>query len=949
MSYNKRYTRTALLASTTMLLASTISGATIAQDAAVEEETTVETITVTGSRIVRKDLTSVSPLQITSSEEIKLSGFTRIEDMMNSLPQIDAAQTAYISNGATGTASLNLRGMGSHRTLVLVNGRRLQPGGLGQAPDINQIPGSLVERAEVITGGASSTYGADAVAGVVNFIMKNDFEGLEITAGISGFQHNNDNAYIQGLMDEKGFEYPTGSSGIDGKAYTIDMTMGSDFADGKGHATVYATWRKVEELTQASRDYSSCALNARGDTCGGSGNAIVPNFYVSDGTSGGFDWGNWDYWSLDASGDGFIPSVGNQYNYAPVNHFQRPDERFTFGAFVDYEINDNFKPYMEVSFMRDRTDAQIAESGTFFAETYIIPITSDIIDEAQRTQLIDAFGIDPVTGSFATYIGKRNVEGGPRAALLTHNSFRMVAGTKGDITDSWTYDASVVYGSTQYTSTYINDFLKTAVEPAIQDGSYPVFGYQEITADSAAVMTGTGVREGITKEYVVNAYATGDLGFQLPSAENPVQAVIGVEYRKEIIRRVSDTIFQNGLLLGQGGPRKSVAGEYDVKEVFAELMVPLVEGAEFAQSLELELGGRISDYNLSGTSKTYKVGLSWQPIDEVKFTTSYNRAERAANVTEYFSEQAGGLWSGSDGCAGETPTYTAAQCANTGVTAAQYGNILASPASQYNAIYGGNLDLSPEVVDTWSVGAVITPVDNFNLRVDLWDIKLANSIGGYAPATILANCAEDGDPFFCQWVNRGAGGSLWLGSAGSPGAGGIIATNQNVPGDALHYRGLDIGADYSTEFDAGTLVARLQGSYSLKKGAAGEDGSCSGLVSSGCGPNPKWRHTMGVTWESNSFWTVKANWRYFSSLGYNVDPNPEVTNILDTGLSSYSYFDLKATFAINENAALLVGMNNIFDKEPPMVGGSVSSNANTFAGYYDTLGRYLHASVTFNF
>ena len=343
----KKLLRTALLGTSAIALSATAPA--FAQDAADDEN--VEELIVTGSRIVRKDLTSVSPLSITSSEDVKLSGFTRVEDLMNSLPQIEAAQTSFISNGATGTASLDLRGMGTARTLVLINGRRMQPGGLGQAADINQIPTALIERVEVITGGASATYGADAVAGVVNFVMDTDFEGLEITAGASGFQHNNDNSYIQGLMDLRDFDYPTGSSGIDGQSYTIDMTMGSEFADGKGHATVYATWRKDEELTQASRDYSSCALNSSATACGGSGNAIVPNFYVSQpDADGNFDWGNWDYWTLDPSGDGFIPSVGNVYNYAPVNHFMRPDERWSMGAFADYEINETFNPYLEVSF-----------------------------------------------------------------------------------------------------------------------------------------------------------------------------------------------------------------------------------------------------------------------------------------------------------------------------------------------------------------------------------------------------------------------------------------------------------------------------------------------------------------------------------------------------------------------------------------------------------------------
>ncbi|MGB5347945.1 MAG: TonB-dependent receptor plug domain-containing protein, partial [Woeseia sp.] len=247
--------------------ASLFGGAAIAavmpaQAQAQQDQSLVEEITVTGSRIKRTGFDTASPVNIVTDQQIAISGQTRIEDLLNQLPQIEAAQTSFISNGSSGTASVDLRGLGANRTLVLVNGRRLQPGGVAsQAPDINQIPASLVERVEVLTGGASATYGADAVAGVVNFIMKTDFDGVEINLGASAYQHDNDNEYIQTLMDRRSFDYPTGNSGLDGKTYNFDVAIGSAFADGKGHAVAYATYRRNDELRQAARDYSSCAFN----------------------------------------------------------------------------------------------------------------------------------------------------------------------------------------------------------------------------------------------------------------------------------------------------------------------------------------------------------------------------------------------------------------------------------------------------------------------------------------------------------------------------------------------------------------------------------------------------------------------------------------------------------------------------------------------------------------
>lgn len=931
----KKLRRSALMGSAATLLASFALGAGVtgasAQDADTTEEFDLEEVVVTGSRIVRKDFTSASPISVTSSADIKLSGFTRVEDMMNSLPQIEAAQTAFQSNGASGTASLDLRGMGTQRTLVLVNGRRLQPGGLIQAPDINQIPAALVERAEVITGGASATYGADAVAGVVNFVMKDDFEGIEINAGISGYQHNNRNDYIQGLMDKRGFEYPDGSNGIDGVSYNVDVLMGGEFADGNGHATVYATWRKVEEFLQADRDYSSCALNGSGTSCGGSPNAEVPNFYM--GPLSGLDFDN--RWTLDSNSN-FVDGSSNVYNYAPVNHFMRPDERWTFGAFVDYEINEHARPYMEVSFMRDRTDAQIAESGTFFAEQYNLPYETALLNDAQRQFLTDTYGIGPGE-QFGVYIGKRNTEGGPRANLITHNAFRIVTGVKGDITDTWTYDASFQYGSTTFSSTYINDFFAPNIREALENEEYNVFQYQGVTPEQAAGLTGTAILEGITKEYIANAYVSGDLGATFPGAEDTMQAVIGIEYRKEVYDLNADTVYSEGQLLGQGGETPSVGGGYDVKEIFGELIVPL------PAALELELGGRYSDYNTSGGNETYKIALSWAPIDEIKFVGSYNRAVRAPNVNELFSPQQQGLWGGRDACAGATPDLTLEQCMRTGVTADQYGSINASPASQYNARYAGNADLQPEKADTWSFGVIATPMADLQLRVDYWDIKLENAIGFVPGDVAVRQCGLTGDATLCGLIHRGNNGTLWLGNTGY-----VDLTNDNLAGQ--HLRGIDVAADYSTDVGVGTVSMKLAGTYMLKKEqdlantVTGEEYDCvDDYTTNGCFVQPVWRHSFTVNFTPDSWWSVSAKWRYFGSVGGKGDGS------LDDHISAQSYFDLKASFDVNEHVGFLVGVNNVFDKEPPLVGGAFSTNANTFAGYYDTLGRYLHANVQVKF
>ncbi|MBL4941739.1 MAG: TonB-dependent receptor [Colwellia sp.] len=939
--------------------AATASVSTSAFSAEEGAEEEVERIEVTGSRIKRTDMESSSPVHITSSEDIKLSGFTRIEDMLNSLPMIETGQTAFVSNGASGTASLDLRGMGASRTLVLVNGRRLQPGGVySQSPDINQIPVALVKRVEVLTGGGSSTYGADAVAGVVNFVMDNDFEGLEFTVGASGYQHNNDNSYIQGLMDEKGFEYPSGSSGIDGKSYNFDLTIGSDFADDKGHAVVYATYRKVNELRQAARDYSSCALSASGQSCGGSGNAIIPNFYFSPATSsGGFDWSNWDYLTL-TEGSNFQPSVGNQYNYAPVNHFMRPDEKISLGAFIDYEINEHARPFLEISYMNNRTVAQIAESGTFFAETYILPVSQ--LNADQQTYVMDNFGLGP-DDDFATYIGKRNVEGGPRSSNIATNSFRIVSGINGDINDNWFYEASFQYGATNSTAAYLNDFFAPRIATAVNDAAcaedsecipYDVFTYQGVTAEAAASLTGTAILTGYTTQMVFNAYVSGELDFTLPSADTPIAMVVGTEYREEKFSRISDEVFAKGLLLGQGGSTTSIEGSYNVTEIFGELAIPLLEDAAFAKSLTLELGGRYSDYNTSGGEPTYKVAIDWGITENWTVRSSMNRSVRAPNVSNLFAPQSDGLWGGTDPCAGATPAQSAAQCANSGVTAAQYGNITASPASQYNGLFGGNPELQPEISDSIAFGIVANPIEGLNFTIDYWDITVEDVIGSVGAERTVEQCGLTGDPAYCDNVTRSGAGSLWLGTAGF-----VKATSINL--SSMNFAGVDVSANYTLEALGGTWTSSLIGTFMTKKeyeplpGVPDATFDCVGNMDDGCFAQPEWRHTAKLSYDMDTFWTASVIWRYYGEVGYSeYDAEKGTGDQLvgeNGGIDAQSYIDLKAAFDLNDNVGLLVGVNNVLDKEPPMVGGTLSTNGNAVAGFYDTLGRYLHASVTVKF
>ena len=617
-----------------------------------EDDVLLEEMIITGSRIEReKGFGQVSPVTVIGAEDIVSFGFDRIEDILNTMPQVQPDKNAFIQNGSTGTASLDLRGLGPARTLVLINGRRLQPGGTNtQYVDVNQIPTAMVKRVEVLTGGASAIYGADAVAGVVNFIMR-DVKGIEISVGGSGYQHDNDNSYMQGLMNDACIAYPSGSTGIDGKTYNIDLVMGSDFAGGRGNATVYATYRENDALLMDTRDYATCALMDWG-ACGGSSNAAVPNFAIApmtpDAETGAIDWANEGFFGLQPDGS-FNDTDYNIFNYNPFQHFMRPDERWTAGAFLDYEVNKNATAYMEIQYFNDRSHSQMAPSGTFYDANHILPLT--YFPAAMQTSLSTYF---PGQQWFKVQIGKRNTEGTARDEITDHTSFRIVAGIKGAITDNWDYDVSYLKGRTISSSTYLNDFYKPAVLEAISVAcaadpdclDYDVFTYMGVTAAQAADLTAVGISNNETSIEVYSGIVKGDLGMGLPAGNINVAA--GVEYREETYEDIRDYVYEQGFLMGQGGPRPSLFGKFDVTELFGEASIPLLADMAFADKLFLNLALRYSDHNITGADMTYRAGLDWQTNDMLRVRTGYNRAVRSPNLEEFFESEYVNLFYGSD-------------------------------------------------------------------------------------------------------------------------------------------------------------------------------------------------------------------------------------------------------------------------------------------------------------
>jgi len=984
-------------------------------------------IVITGSRIPQPNLTSASPVTVLSSQDIKLQGTTRTEDLINSLPQSFAGQGSNISNGALGVASVNLRGLGPTRTLVLINGRRLQPGD-PRVPlqDINFIPSSIVKRVDVLTGGASSVYGADAVAGVVNFIMDTSFTGLRLDAQASTFMHYNDASdRILNADVARGFRPPHGLS-TNGGAQDVSAAFGANFDDNRGHIAAYATYRKQDAVLQASRDYSFCSLAARtvaqgglgsgsparDFNCGGSGTSAEGNIFTNVGT-------------FHVDGNQFVPG-STAFNFGPYNFYQRPDERYTFGTFAEYEISPAAKPYLEAMFMQDVSNSQIAPSGAFLGNITTINCDNPLLSTQQfnticvpNNTFVDGNG---VTQAIA-YVGRRNVEGGGRTDHLERSSYRVVAGVRGDLLKGVSYDAYYQFGSTRFSQAFENDFsvvrlgraLDVVANPAVGGvagipagtpvcraalpGSgvgggaldancvpYNIFSSGGVTAAALAYLQVPLLSRGNVNETIADANFTidgGEYGIQTPWSDRGIGLNVGGEYRKEALDFLPDIEFQTGDGAGQGGAILPVSGKFDVREAFAELQLPIVSRS-FFEELTFGAGYRYSDYKVANkhfSTDTYKLSVEFAPIHDIRARASYNRAVRAPNVVELFAAQAVGLGGTVDSCAGAASGglvngFTAAQCAFTGVTAAQFGNVNANPANQYNALIGGNPELTPEKADTYTVGLVLQPrfVPGLAVTVDYFDIKVENLISTLGFQTILSQCLASGDAFFCSKIHRNPNNGQLFGSVN----GFIETTNVNIGGQRT--KGFDLNGTYSRRLGGvgtvnvsyvGTILRKLEIDTGVSGAASGQDGKfdCAGFYGNTCGsfltgaPNPKYRHKLRLGLTLPNGLGVSGQWRYFSSVENDalsgdcdiVATNGCVGNVAPANrkIPAQSYFDLSLSARLADRYNFRLGANNIFDKEPPIVGGEVSNapfgNGNTFPQVYDALGRFLFAGVTVDF
>jgi outer membrane receptor protein involved in Fe transport len=892
-----------------------------------------------------------------------MTGSASVENYLRDLPQVVPAIGSQTNNGSPGVATIDLRNLKSQRTLVLVDGKRFVPYDREGVVDVNMIPTALIKRVDVVTGGASAVYGSDAIAGVVNFILDDRFEGIQADA--------------QYGLTQRG----------DGREFDASVTAGQSFSEGRGNIVLNAGYTKNQSVTQAQRRFSEFALGQSDLSPSGSltdtpGN--ISDTFPTICSQAEIDDGNC-YAQFRPNGD--LGPVEGSFNFNPFNLFQTPLRRYQFHALARYEFSDSVEFFGRASYVNSKVSAIIAPSGTFFFP-FTVNLDNPFLSDQARGVLgpLDADGDGDVDVAF----GRRTTELGTRDSIYTNKAMQFVGGFRGDLGSNLRYEAFAQYGQVKRRQQYRNDIdfartqqgllvtsvggVPTCIDPS--NGCVPVnlFGAGNLT-EAAGDFIGLDLEANDkTTQFVTGASISGDI-ITLPWATQAAGFAFGGEYRREksISRPDANLIAGNAPGFGAQSP---VDAKYNVKEVFGEILVPVLSDMPFAHALSFEGGVRYSKYksgviNLvdggtfsnSFTNWTYKAGGEWAPVEGFRIRGLYQRGVRAPNLDEIGQPRTSGTGDlGTDPCAGANPVGNAALsqlCLDTGVPAGRIGTVNGPIAGQINNFLGGNPDLDPEKSDTYSIGVVVQPrqLPGFNASVDYYTIKVKNAISQFTEQTIVDACYNDEqDPngFFCQLINRNPlNGSLNGGIET-----GVDASYANAA--SLKRTGIDFAAAYHFEIGAASRIQLgINANRAIKvvdkPAAALPSFECVGLVGETClRPQPKWTFVQNTQFDSGPL-SLLLRWRYIGKLAKDqislagADPADYAVPFI----GARSYFDLTGAFRIGEAFALRGGINNLFDKKPPIVGndygGTTENSGNTFPATYDPLGRSFFVGATVNF
>lgn len=909
-------------------------------------------IIVTGSRIVRTELAAMSPFAVIDKDAIRLSNQTNIENVLRNQPQFAQATGSSTNNGNDGAATVDLRQLGEARTLVLVDGKRFVPYDYQGFVDVSMIPVDLIERVEVITGGASAVYGSEAVAGVVNFIMKHDFEGLEVNSSY-------------GMTDES-----------DGDTYDFSVTAGSSFAGGRGNIVFNLGYADQDSIRQDERPDGRKPLSAYDLAFTGS---YTTPYSIVDSliTCVGFDAAG------DPDGDLCAPN----FNYMPYELYQVPQEKWTSTALGTYEMNDRTELFFRGSFANNRVDTQLAPTGTFGAP-FTINVNNPLLTAATRTLLQDietAEGDGDGLANVALY--RRLSELGARNSEYENTAYQFVGGLRGTILGDQDWEVFGQYGHTSRTQDFLNDSNNTLLQqsllsddgvscrPPAASGCVPgsYFGAGNLDPDVPDFIRLNLGETDRTDQLAFGASLSGDLPLELPAAGSPLSYAAGVEFRREQARNRPDANYESGIS-GGFGSSSPVDAEIEVTEVFGEFLLPIVTGARLAKFIGIEGGVRYAQYEndvdaASGNTgnrfynDSYKFGVNWTPVEELRVNAMYQRAVRAPNLREIGLPKTPSVGSlADDPCDDDNPPTDPALialCEATGVPAGQVGSFTSIVAGQIGNFLGGNAELEPEKADTWTFGVKWLPsfVEGLSITVDYYDIDIEDAITQLVEQNIVNICyftEQDANGDFCQLIARSPlTGSLTGGSTV-----GVSRQYQNSANETA--RGIDFDIRYSFELGrAGTIDLTLVANHVLDRESRPAKGlekyDCAGTVGTTCmRPTPEWSFVQTTRWVRGPV-TAQLLWRYIDSITNDaVDfGNAPASDYAVPTIGSQSYFDLTGAYQLDERWTIRAGISNLFDRDPPIVGNDYSAikenGGNTLPATYPSIGRGYYIGATARF
>ncbi len=925
-------------------------------------------IEVTGTRMKAPGLTSFSPVSSYTAEEVEFQMPASVEEFFKTLPSAQAAIGSNTNNGTGGGATIDLRGLGSNRNLVLIDGRRVTPFNLTGSVNTDVIPLALLQRVDVITGGASAVYGADAISGVSNFILKKDFRGFDLTTN-----------------------YGSSSYG-DGERARTDLTWGAGFDGGKGNVAISFGYTKTNAIVQGDRPWSLFARSSASGNPQGSGTAVPTR-------EGGDIFGSSSN-QIDPVTGRFVPTYST-FNFNPDNYFQTPLDRTQSVAVADYLINNHADVYGQFLFTRSQVSSQLASSGGFLND-YNLNLGNPYLPAPARQQICTALELsaadcaNPNTQVLFS-VGRRFVENGPRYNDFINNFYQWTAGSKGDLVGSWTYDAYFSEGRAQQNQTRRNWGSNSKLQQAMlatdtttcldpSNGCVPInlFGAAgSITPDQMNFVNLSAQLGQTITQRVGSVSAEGDLGsFKSPWSKLPITAAVGYDQRTVSASQTADAPSQiQGEVLGTGAPAPDYSGQYTLKELYAEMQLPIITDMPWVRRLNLEAGYRYTKFSTasSDTYDTWKFGGEWEPAEGYKFRAMKNKATRAPSVGELFAPQITSLSNAdTDPCQltninsaqANTPGTLSNLCVRTGVPLASVGRVNSPSAGQINNLTGGNPNLGPEVSDTVTAGIVWQPTQwrGITVTADYWDIKISKAITQPSVTDVLNGCYSTAlNPTlafnnFCQLVGRNPNNGSFNGTA----AKGVITQLSNL--GYIKTNGIDFFADYNSLFRdlkmdpkwgrldmniAATFVTTYE--FRLTPNAVLRD--CLGYYSVACnivqsngGPIFKTKFNQRTTWNLGDF-LMTYNWRYLSPV--DVEPGSGTWFQPYTHINAYNYLDVALQWSLMKNLQVNLAVTNLFDRKPPVVGntigGTSDNSGNTFPQSYDVVGRFATLGVELKF